>query len=248
MRKKIALRTSKQDVKKSLAVTKTRGDITKPTKIKTRQEQATIKPPNFQRAKITIQGTTPYVQHAFSQKAITMMMATQMAGSQSRKGKLREPKNFKEVLQNATHFSRQGWIGIPAAAIRNAMISACRTVGFKMTLAKLSLFVDADGFDKNSGDPLIKITKGKPHEHFGAARNANGSTDVRCRPMWDEGWQAIVSMKWDADQFTATDVVNLLARVGAQVGLGEGRADSRNSAGMGWGHFEVVLSKSKGVR
>lgn len=207
---------------------------------KAEKSDVVIKAPNFKRAAITIRGTTPYVQHAFSQKALHTMMETQMAGPQNRKGKIREPKNFKEVYQNATHFSRQGWIGIPAAAIRNGLISACRTVGFKMTLAKLSLFVEADGFDKLSGDPLIKITKGKPHEHFGAARNANGSTDVRCRPMWDEGWEAVVNIKWDGDQFSATDVVNLLARVGAQVGLGEGRADSRNSAGMGWGHFEVV--------
>jgi hypothetical protein len=203
-------------------------------------ESVKITKPNFMRANLRIVGTAPYVQHAFSQKALHTMMETQMAGSTSRKGKLREPKNFKEVYENATHYSKDGWIGIPAAAIRNAMISACRTVGFKMTLAKLSLFVEPNGFDKLSGDPLIKITKGKPREHFGAARNANGSTDVRCRPMWEPGWEAVVSMKWDADQFSATDIVNLLARVGAQVGVGEGRADSRNSAGMGWGHFEVM--------
>lgn len=216
--------------------------MSKTNKVEAKKSPAivTIKPPNFEEARITIRGTTPYVQHAFGQKALNTMMENQMAGSQSRKGKLREPKNFKEVLANATHFSRNGWIGIPAPAFRNGIISACRTVGFKMTLAKLSVFVKADGFDKNSGDPLVKITKGKPHEHFGAARNANGGTDVRCRPMWDEGWEAIVTIRWDADQFTASDIVNLLSRAGAQVGIGEGRADSRNSAGMGWGHFEVV--------
>lgn len=204
------------------------------------KKSVVIAAPNFQIAKITIRGTAPYVQHAFGQKALATMMETQMAGSTSKKGRLRKPKDFKEVYENATHYSREGWIGIPAAAIRNGMISACRTVGFKMTLAKLSLFVIADGYDRDSGDPLVKITKGKPKEHFGAARNANGSTDVRCRPMWDEGWEAVPTIKWDGDQFSATDVVNLLARVGAQVGIGEGRADSRNSAGMGWGHFEVV--------
>jgi hypothetical protein len=207
---------------------------------KTPAEKVAITAPNFQQASLRIRGTVPYVQHAFSQKALQTMMETQMSGSTSRKGKLRQPKNFQEVYKNATHFSDDGWIGIPAAAIRNAMISACRVVGFKMTLAKLSLFVVPNGFDKLSRDPLIKITKGKPYEHFGAARNSNGSTDVRCRPMWDPGWEAIVTIKWDADQFSATDIVNLLSRVGAQVGLGEGRADSRNSAGMGWGHFEVV--------
>ena len=47
-------------------------------------------------------------------------------------------------------------------------------------------------------------------------------------------------LKWDGDQFTPTDVVNLLSRAGQQVGIQEGRPDSKNSAGMGWGTFEVV--------
>ena len=226
-----------------LSATKTKRRAATPAKAevtKSETKSVVISKPNFQQANLTIRGVSPYVQHAFSQKALRTMMDTQMAGAQSRKGKIRQPKDFKEVYENATHFSDDGWIGIPAAAIRNALISACRTVGFKMTLAKLSLFVVPNGFDKLSRDPLIKITKGKPYEHFGAARNSNGSTDVRFRPMWDPGWEAVVTIKWDGDQFSATDVVNLLSRVGAQVGLGEGRADSRNSAGMGWGHFEVV--------
>jgi len=198
-----------------------------------------IKPPKFETAKILIRGTSPYVQHAFSQKAVDTMIATQAAGQQAQSKRKRDPKDFKAVYQAATHFSKQGWPGIPAPAFRNAMISACRTIGFKMTLAKLSLFVEADGFGKD-GTPLVKITKGKPHEHFAPARNDNGSTDIRCRPMWDDGWEAVVRIRWDADQFSATDVINLFARAGAQVGIGEGRADSRKSAGIGWGFFEVV--------
>jgi hypothetical protein len=199
-----------------------------------------IPPPNFKSARIRLRGTSPYVQHAFPQKALQTMIATQMAGSQSRKGRQRESKDFEAAYQGATHFARQGWIGIPAGAFRNAMISACRLVGYKMTLAKLSLFVEADGFDRNDGTPLVKITKGKPQKHFAPARNANGSTDVRCRPMWQDGWEAVVTVRWDADQFQAVDLVNLIARVGLQVGVGEGRADSPNSAGLGWGHFRVM--------
>lgn len=199
-----------------------------------------IQAPKFETATIRIRGLSPYVQHAFSQKAINTMIETQSLGHQSTKGRKREPKDFKAVYEAATHKSRQGWFGIPAPAFRNAMISACRTVGFKMTLAKLSLFVEADGFDAKDGSPLVRITKGEPHEHFAAARNDNGSTDIRCRPMWDEGWEANIRIRWDAEQFSATDVVNLLARVGMQVGIGEGRPDSRNSAGLGWGLFEIL--------
>lgn len=202
--------------------------------------QVIIKPPRQEVATIRIRGTAPYVQHAFSQKALDTMIETQSMGQQAKKGRKRDPKDFDEVYRNASHISKQGWYGIPAPAFRNAMISACRTVGFKMTLAKLSLFVEADGFDAKSGDPLVKITKGQPRKHFAPARNDNGSTDIRCRPMWEEGWEANVRIRWDAEQFSASDVVNLFARAGMQVGVGEGRPDSRKSAGLGWGLFEIV--------
>ncbi len=71
-------------------------------------------------------------------------------------------------------------------------------------------------------------------------RNANGGVDLRARPMWPEGWRANVTFRWDADQFSATDVANLLARAGIQVGVGEGRPDSKMSAGVGWGQFEIA--------
>ena len=47
-------------------------------------------------------------------------------------------------------------------------------------------------------------------------------------------------MRYDADQFTAVDIANLMMRVGVQVGIGEGRPDSKTSTGMGWGTFEVI--------
>jgi hypothetical protein len=206
---------------------------------KTIDKGVVIRAPKFAQANMLIVGTAPYVQHAFSQKQQNVMIATQEAGQQAKKGRTREAKDFNSVYEGAIHYSRQGWIGIPASAFRNGMISACRTVGYKMTLAKLSVFVEANGFDRSSGDPLVKITKGKPRKHYATARNANGATDVRCRPMWDEGWEAIVTVRWDQDQFSASDVVNLLARVGLQVGIGEGRPDSRESAGLGWGLFKV---------
>lgn len=200
----------------------------------------TIARPNFQTAAVPIRGTAPYVQHAFSQKAVDTMKEAQEAGQQARSRRKRAPKDFKAVYEAATHFAREGWIGIPAPAFRNAMISACRTIGFKMTLAKLSVFIVADGFDRADGTPLVKILKGKPKPHFAPARNANGGTDIRCRPMWEE-WEATLRVRWDGDQFSSTDVINLLARAGEQVGIGEGRADSRESNGIGWGSFEVVM-------
>lgn len=204
------------------------------------EKHVVISAPNILTAQFTIRGTAPYVQNAFSAKARAQLHANHEQGSQSKKGKKKAPKNFQENYEGAMHKSRDGWHGIPAGSFRNAMVSACRLVGFKMTHAKLSVFVDGDGFDATDGTPLIRINKGAPEyvEHY--VRNETGVVDLRARPMWREGWEATLRVKYDADQFSLADVANLLLRVGVQVGIGEGRPDSKKSTGMGWGTFAIV--------
>lgn len=166
------------------------------------------------------------------------MMAEKMAaGSQAKAKRQREARDFDDDYQQAMHKASDGWHGIPAGAFRSAAISACRLVGFKMTLAKLSVFIEADGIDIVDGVPLVKID-GKPEQMRMHTRNATGVADIRVRPMWRE-WSAVVRVKFDMDQFAGQDVVNLFHRVGSQVGIGEGRPDSRQSAGLGFGTFEI---------
>jgi len=204
-----------------------------------KQVDVVIKAPKFETAEFNIRGTAPYVQNRFSNKAIEAMKAKQEAGSTGKKGKARDGKDFTACYEGAKHLSTDGWNGIPAGAFRAAMISACRLVGFKMTLAKLSLFIEADGVDAVDGTPLVKIL-GEPHRVDHPVRNESGVMDIRPRPMWDAGWASKLVIRWDADQFTIQDVTNLLLRVGRQIGIGEGRPDSRNSAGLGWGLFDLA--------
>lgn len=199
-----------------------------------------IAAPNLKVAQFTIRGTAPLVLNAFSQKARDMMKAKQEAGSTGGKGKKREAKDFMAAYEQAKHVSDDGWLGFAASGIRAALVSACRIVGFKMTLAKLSLFVLADGYDKVDGTALVRITKGEPKYVEHPTRNETGVCDIRPRPMWKPGWEALVRIEFDADQFKLEDVANLLMRVGKQVGIGEGRADSKRSCGMGWGFFEIA--------
>lgn len=203
--------------------------------------EVSIRPPNMQIAQFRIIGTAPYMQARFSQKAMLAMQSKHEQGSRSKKGKAREARNFKDDYQNAMHKSADGWVGIPAGAFRNAMISACRLCGFKMTLGKLSIFVIADGLDVVDGTPLVKIN-GKPEMSLMPVRNATGVCDIRARPLWRE-WSATVSVRYDADQLSLEDTTNLLARVGVQVGIGEGRPDSKESAGIGYGLFDIEGKK-----
>lgn len=202
-----------------------------------KEQTVQIAPPRLATAQFKIIGTAPFVQLRFSQKAMTAMMDKMKAGSQAKGKKVRAARDFDDDFEQAKHISTEGWCGIPAGAFRMAMISACRLVGFKMTLAKLSIFVLSDGFDKVDGVPLVKL-EGTPEKNVMAVRNQTGVADIRCRPMWRE-WSCSVKIQFDQDQFSLEDITNLLSRVGLQVGLGEGRPDSRESAGLGWGTFKI---------
>jgi len=204
------------------------------------EKTLTISAPKLIRMPFKIRGISPYVQNKFSQKVLEQMRAAQEAGSTAKKGKKKDPKDFQALYEGSMHISTEGWYGIPAPAFRNALVSACRLVGFKMTLGKMSVFTEADGFDRDDGTPLVKITKGKPHYHEYPVKNASGVADIRPRAMWEPGWEATVTVRFDGDQFTEEDVANLLMRVGLQVGIGEGRHDSRMGTGMGWGEFELI--------
>lgn len=204
-----------------------------------KQEIVGIKPPNFGRAEFELRGVAPLVIHRFSAKTKLQMKEKMETGKAAGSKKNREAKATDDLFQESRYISRHGWDGVHAGAFRCALISACRLVGFKMTLAKLSLFIEADGWDKQEPQiPLVRI-HGKPVKQEDMARVETGQPYVTVRAAYHE-WKIKLRIRWDADQFTMGDVTSLLSRVGMQVGIGEGRPDSKNSAGMGWGLFEVA--------
>ena len=87
--------------------------------------------------------------------------------------------------------------------------------------------LEADGFDREDGTPLVRIIGGDYRSVTHHVRNATGVVDIRSRPMWDE-WEADVRIRFDADQFSLTDITNLLSRVG---GAPAHRADDAGNVG-----------------
>jgi hypothetical protein len=199
-----------------------------------------IPAPRFQTALFRLEGLSPYVQLRFSQKAKEIIRLGMEEG-QKAKGKKRTPRNYAQEYIDAQYLFEDGSHGINASSFRNAMIEACRLCGFKMTIAKMTIFAEADGLDKLDGTPLVRI-EGTPEKYEAMVRLPTGAPDLRVRAMWRE-WKVKLRVKWDADQFTITDVSNLLMRAGQQVGIGEGRPFSKNSAGMGFGTFTIEEKK-----
>jgi hypothetical protein len=226
--------------------TKATGQNIPPTG-ENKEQTVFIKPPRFGRAVFSIRAAedTPLVIHRFSAKLKEEMRAKMEEGKSAGSKRNREPKDMDKAYNDARYVHADGWDGFNASGIRHGMISACRLVNFKMVLAKLSIFVEADGRDATEPQiPLVRIY-GKPIRQDDMARVSTGEPYITTRPAY-HGWAAKVRIRWDKDQFSLQDVTNLLMRVGMQGGIGEGRPDSKNSPGMGWGLFEIVDSVEAG--
>jgi hypothetical protein len=209
-------------------------------------DAVTINAPSMGIARILIRGLTNYVCNSFPEEARNQMMRDQMAGSVDKVrggAKKRPPKDFDAGYRGSMHVSTEGWHGIPVIAIRSAMVRAARLCGIEMTAAKMCVFVEADGFDKD-GKGLVRITRGEPERFDSYVRNDNGSADIRARARFAPGWEAMVTLQFDSEFMSGTSAVNLLHRAGLQVGIGAGRPFSTNSVGQGWGTFEIAERES----
>lgn len=201
-----------------------------------------ISPPNFKSITLRVVGSAPLLMHKFSQK-----MRLQIEEKQTKKDqttKKREPKDYAAEYNAARYLSKTKWDGIPCAMFRGAMIAACRTItGLPMTKAKGAFFIKGQGNEISDGTPLIKII-GKPTHDTRPVRLESGVADMRNRPRYDD-WAAEFVIEYDADMMSASDVANLLARAGAQVGIGELRPQGANSFGGDLGTWTVQTAKKQ---
>ena len=205
----------------------------------TTERTVTIAPLNYQVAQFTINGTSPLVIKRMSEKVDEEFRKKYESGTKAAAGKKRhEAVDLDQVTEDCKYISQEGWEGFNAAAVRNAMIGACRTANFKMTMGRFAIFCIADGRDKFKPQiPLVKII-GKSVRQDDIVRNKAGVAMLACRPAYHD-WSMKLRIRFDADTFTLQDIANLLNRAGVG-GFGEGRNSSPMSNGMGWGCFEVA--------
>jgi hypothetical protein len=206
-----------------------------------------ITPPNFRVIALRIEGTAPLMTHKFSKKMRDAIMEKQTR--QDATSPKREPKDYEAEFNAARYIARRngkqgGWDGVPAGAIRAAMIAAVRGVdGLPIVRAKGAFFVLPQGHDVVDGTPLVRII-GHPVHDTRPVRLESGVADLRNRPRYDD-WAIDLEIQYDADIVSEVDVANLLARAGAQVGLCECRPSAPKSFGGDYGTFTVRTAAAK---
>jgi hypothetical protein len=213
-------------------------------------EKVVIPPMDIAEVVLTITGTAPLVSNAFSSEVQGKVGDIMSETAEQKRIRLadekkngRAPKDFQKEYMGSLHKDvATGKLGINAMAVKSAMVRASKTVGVNMVDAKMYFSVVGDGFNKE-GQPLFFFTKGTPRMVQHHVRNAGGGPDIRARAMFDSGWQVQVRIQYHQDLIQLEHIINLLARAGAQVGVGAGRPCSTNSVGMGWGTFKVETQR-----
>jgi hypothetical protein len=190
-----------------------------------------LKPMNVQRMNVEIEGTSPMIQHKWSEKALRQLR--EKGGG--KKTKDRTARDPVDEAQAATYLRQDGTPGVPLLAIKSALISAAhKDIGVEKTLVRKGLFIIAEG-----GDAILKLEGSAPTIREDAVRVGMGATDLRYRPQFEE-WRVNLPIEYDADLLQPSDIVNLIDRAGFGVGIGEWRPEK----GGEFGRFRVRREKA----
>lgn len=176
-----------------------------------------------------IRGTTPLIQHKWSEKA-KAQMRDKHAG---KKTKAREVRNPQQEAKDATYTTVDGNVGIPAMALKKAILFAAhKDIGIERTLVRKALFLKCD-------DPglVIPIDADEPILREDSVTVGMSQTDLRYRPEF-RNWSADVRFEIDAELLTPEDLITLVNRAGFGVGIGEMRPERDGE----FGRFEVDIT------
>lgn len=174
--------------------------------------------------RVPIIGTAPLLMAKFSDKSKRQMLEAQMG-----KKNVKQPKNPKQLFEDAQYRLGKGW-GMPAVCFKAAIVGAARffeTKNLSMTMLKPALFVHGEG-----PEMLVKLETKAPKMHEGTVRNASGVADLRYRPLFEK-WGVVLEIEYPPSVLSLDSVLALVDASGLG-GVGDWRPSSPKCA---TGHF-----------
>tara|TARA_A100000172_G_scaffold8461_3_gene4629 strand:+ start:1971 stop:2582 length:612 start_codon:yes stop_codon:yes gene_type:complete len=172
---------------------------------------------------VRIEGTSPFIQHKWDEKAL-QMMRDKHAGIRVKNRDAREPE---QEFRNASYKLADGRHGFPAGGVKACLTGAAhKDIGLEKTLLKKSLFIRPDDFENN----LVALETSEPVMREDVVRIGSGSTDLRYRPMFTT-WAMTLKFEYDSKALTQSAILNLIERAGFGIGLGEWRPEKGGEFG-----------------
>ena len=212
-------------------------------------ELVEIKPIDLKTVEVTIQGDSPLIMHAWSEKAKRMMLETQQGKAKGKKKDIRRPADdfvqsmywlegkpeydesatddeimalFDEAVENGAKF------GFPVTAIKQASISAAYRNGWskdKMSLRGV-FFLESDYGD------MVQIKSEKPVVREDMVKIGMGTADIRYRGEF-RNWSATFRIKYNGNNqgYSLENILNIINAGGFVCGIGEWRPERDGSFG-----------------
>ena len=183
----------------------------------------TLPPLRIETIRVTLIGDTPLIVHRWSEKAIKQMLDKQMKKATAGKEAKDPVQDFKDSL----YVLPDGGYGFPIIAFKAAAVTACTSIGgITKVAARQAFHVDGE---------LTRIEGDEPTMREDAVRVGMGTADLRYRGEFKRWWTTI-SVKHNANVFSAEQVLNLFSTAGFAVGVGEWRPEKDGQ----FGRFHVA--------
>jgi len=176
---------------------------------------------------VKLEGTSPLITHAWSEKAKRMMLDKQMG--KASKGK--EKKDPQVEYESAFYRLADGRPAFPILAFKAAAVTAVTSLGKDVTKVgarqAFHLLPDPDGGDLT---PILHPDDCPPVMREDMVRVGMGTADIRFRPEFRR-WGVVLRLQYNRRAFTAEQVINLLNLGGFAVGVGEHRPECDGDKG-----------------
>lgn len=197
-----------------------------------KQEEKEVSIPSLKVAvcELLVEGDSGLISHKFSGKSERQMQEKQAGKPKDKKA----PRDPEQEFKDSLHVIRPGVYGFPACGFKAAAVAACRYVeDLSMAFTKGAFYVMGD---------LVEIT-GKapvPRQDYVRIGQMGSSTDLRYRGEFPAGWQAKLTIRYNAAVIQPAQLAHLFNVAGFAVGVGDWRPGSPKSSGGNHGMFHVV--------
>lgn len=206
------------------------------------EEVVEIRPIEIKTAKVRIEGTTPLIVHAWSEKAKKMMLDAQMGVTKTKarekkdpfddfveslywiEGKPSEstPEAFDEAVRNGARW------GFPVTAIKQAANSAA----YRLKWVKNQMELRGSYFINSPDGDLVEIKGSVPKPREDMVRVGMGTADIRYRGEFEK-WYAEFEVTYNASgSMSLEQIINCINAGGFVCGLGEWRPEKDGNFGM----------------
>lgn len=223
--------------------------------MKTTNDIIAIKPIEKQRVTVRIDGDSPLIMHAWSEKAKRMMLDAQMGKAKGKQKDKKSPaEDFIESMywlegkpEIAAAMSEEekmdayyaaieagARFGFPVTAIKQAAISAAYRLGWSKDKVSLrgAFFIESDA------DGMVEIKSAPPIMREDMVRVGMGTADIRYRGQFDD-WSADLVISYNVNgPYDLESIINIINAGGYVCGVGEWRPEKDGQ----YGQFHVAVN------